>query len=115
MIEITALIPILTTIIGFAVLWGKFTEKINVLSREIQAMEKRMTAKNGTPVYVTNREHTQVYKAITDDINEVKVAVSQLGEELRKQAIANAKEFSKISNFMGRVEQFLLEHGKNKV
>ena len=49
-----------------------------------------MTAKNGTPVYVTNREHMQMYKALKDDINEVKIAVSQFGEDIMHQTEANA-------------------------
>jgi len=114
MFELEVMIPILTTIVGFAVVWGKLNERINSIGRELRSLEGKMTGKNGTPIYVTNREHMQMYKILKDDIAEIKSVISQFGEELRQQAETNAREFRKISKFMGRVEQFLLEHSKNE-
>ena len=110
---------VVSTIIGIAIMWGKVMEKINRLDKDMDSLKSSIWKKNGTSIYVTDKEHMRAYQSLKEDVKEMKeimtTQLSQFREELERQAERNSEEFRKISNFMGRVEQFLLEHGKTSI
>ena len=115
MSELKQLVPSLVTIglfvITLAIAWGKMKERTLEQKKDLVSLKRGLYREDGTLVYVTEEHCETLQKTMCNKIDEVKGLIEKLEIKIEDTRKTQGKEMQKISEFIGRVDQYM--RGRN--
>ena len=95
---------LISFIAGSLVLWGKTKKTIEIHGDTLARIEKAD--------YITRREHDDDMKLLCKKVEEIKSLVRDMDRNRENARETQHKELTKITLFMGKVDQFMKDASK---